>query len=192
MISSKVEERLKEVLGTENYDYATAVVTYSEAKSLEYIYSGMAEFRDSLTHIKRAIFSEKEDKSLEELDLAFEHIRRAAVESIQLYVENKFKDISDRAYSPKRKYWLSGTKRMDLNEFRNREKKIKEYLFMAREAKPHKEWQKSIACFKKVEEELEELDGLLPTDKQLNYNISENILLIFGIILGFILCYVIK
>ena len=37
MISPKVEEKMKEVLGTENYDYATAVVTYSEAKSLEYI-----------------------------------------------------------------------------------------------------------------------------------------------------------
>jgi len=190
MISPRVEEKLMEVLGPTNYDYATAVITYSEVKSLEYIYSGMAEFRDALTHIKRAIYNENEEKSLEELDLAYEHIRRAAVESMQSYVENKFKDIIDRAYSPKRIFWIYGTKTFNLKEFKEKEKEIKEYLYKAREAKPHKEWQKAISYFKKIEDELEELDKIIPTEKQLNYTLSENILLIIGIIIGYFIAYV--
>ena len=96
-LSPAVFEELKGVLG-EKYDYATSVVTYAEVQSLEFNYTGMAEFRDALTHFKRAIYEENEDLALDELNSTFEHIRRAAVESMQEYIESKYTNVRKRIY----------------------------------------------------------------------------------------------
>ena len=88
-LSPVVYEQLKEVLG-EKYDYASTVVTYAEVQSLEFNYTGMAEFRDALTHVKRAIYLDDIAEAQDELNSASEHIRRAAVESMQEYIESRY------------------------------------------------------------------------------------------------------
>ncbi|MBW2621193.1 MAG: hypothetical protein JRC56_07690, partial [Deltaproteobacteria bacterium] len=142
-ISPQVQQKLIEVL-SENYDYATYVVTYAEIKSLEFNYTGMAEFRDALTHVKRAIYAENEDLALDELNSTFEHIRRAAVESMQEYIESKYTHIRKRIYLSKLKSILARYKTPDKKVITNLEAIIKENLFYGREAKPRKEWKEAI------------------------------------------------
>ena len=191
MLSDRVQDRLKTVLSNEYYGYSIAVVGYSETRSLQYNYIGMAEFRDALTHVKRAIYAEKEDDALSELDSASEHIRRAAVESIQQYVETRFNEIRERIYDPLPFIYIIFLKRkFNLGEIRERESKIKDYINSGRALKPNTEWKEAISYFKKAEEELEILDKELPLNKQLNYSKVEFFLMIFYVCLGVVLARV--
>jgi len=189
--SALLIEELKKVLSDENYDYAAAVVTYSEAKSLDFNYTGMAEFRDALTHIKRAIYSDDEKKVSEELTSSFEHIRRAAVESMQEYVEVKYAEIRRRIYLSNLKSILARYKKPNKEDIMASENIIKDNISNGREAKPRKAWQVAIGYFKKAEAELEKLDKIVPKQEELDYRYSETvqtfILVLFGIIIGFFL-----
>ncbi|MCX6690852.1 MAG: hypothetical protein NTW33_02065 [Methanoregula sp.] len=98
--SDLVLEKIRDVLSDDNYGFATAVVTYCETMSLTLNYIGMSEFRDALTHIQRVVNAENETIVAEELNSAYEHIRRAAVESYQDYVEKQFFDLERRIKSP--------------------------------------------------------------------------------------------
>lgn len=71
-----VLDKLKFVLSEDVFDYATTAYIYSETKSLTYNYVGMSEFRDALTHVKRAVNSENEQKVVSEMDSAFEPINQ--------------------------------------------------------------------------------------------------------------------
>ena len=85
----------------------------------------MAEFRDALTHIKRALVLEDEEKAILEINSAAEHIRWAAVESIQDYVESKFKNVRDRAYTPIPINYLILHKNPDIKLIKEKENIIK-------------------------------------------------------------------
>lgn len=108
----KVLAVLKDVLG-EKYDYAISVVTYVEVKSLEFNYTGMAEFRDALTHVKRAMYANDELTALEELNSTSEHIRRAAVESMQEYVETRYVNLRRRMYLPSSYWFIHSNKKIN-------------------------------------------------------------------------------
>ncbi|KAF5434065.1 hypothetical protein C5S39_00065 [Candidatus Methanophagaceae archaeon] len=140
-LSPKLYKKLKETLG-DNYQYATQVVTYAEVQGSEFEYTGMAEFRDALTHVKRAIDTDDESKAFNELNSASEHIRRAAVESMQEYVEGKYASIKrSRSY-------LNVRNREHISKL---ERKIKENIFHGRNAKPYKHWREAIGYFKEAE-----------------------------------------
>lgn len=189
-ISPELESKIKEVLG-ENFDYAVSVVAYSETKSLIYNYIGMAEFRDALTHVKRAVFAEDENIAISEMDSAAEHIRRAAVESMQEYVETRYKSVRDRAYTSTLKYYFIFHKAPNTKLIKEKEELIKSYIYKGREAKPQKNWMEAIAFFTKAEEELIKLDIILPTKKQLNSGLADVITALIYIIIGVVLAYVI-
>lgn len=189
MISSEVEKNLQIVLG-ESYDYAISAVAYSETKSLTYNYIGMAEFRDALTHIKRALISKDEKESISEINSAAEHIRRAAVESIQEYVESKYKNVKDRAYTPMPIYYLIFHKTPDIKLIKEKENVIKNCIYKGREAKPSKHWEESITYFLEAEKELEELEKIIPPVRQLNFVSSEILILFFMIFVGIFLTVV--
>lgn len=184
LVISKFFEQLKEILSEDNYDYAAAVVTYAEAKSNQFNYTGMAEFRDALTHIKRAIYSNDEVLIIDELNSSFEHIRRAAVESMQEYVELRYTDIRKRMYLSNITYLFTRFKKPEKNELMASEKIIKENIAKGREAKPRKAWQASIGYFKKAEDELDKLDLILPTQDEINLRSSETIQTIIFVIVG--------
>jgi len=189
-IPPQIQQKLKEVL-SENYDYATYVVTYAEIKSLEFNYTGMAEFRDALTHIKRAIYAENEDLALDELNSTFEHIRRAAVESMQEYIESKYTNVRKRIYLSHLKSVLARYKTPNKKEVTNLEENVKKNIFHGREAKPRKEWKEAIGYFKVAEDALDKLDEILPKMEELDYRYSETaqaiFILIIGIVIGVIL-----
>ena len=94
--SEAILSHIKDVLSDEKYGYAAAVVTYCEAKSRKFLYSGMAEFRDALSHIQRALNAKNEKTLFEETNSASEHIRRAGVESMQEYIESRYDDFDKR------------------------------------------------------------------------------------------------
>lgn len=150
-LSPKVYHKLLEVLG-EDYQYATQVVTYSEVQGCGYDYVGMAEFRDALTHVKRAIDTDDENVAFEELNSVSEHIRRAAVESMQEYVEDKYASI-------KRRLYLNVKNRKRIFEL---EQNIKKNIYHGREAKPSKKWREAIGYFKEAEILLHQLDKEAP------------------------------
>ena len=150
-LSPKIYKKLLEVLG-DNYQYATQVVTYSEVQGSEFEYMGMAEFRDALTHVKRAISAADESKAFDELNSASEHIRRAAVESMQAYVESKYASI-------KRRLLLNMVNKRHISEL---EGEIKENIIKGRSAKPVKDWKEAIGYFKKAEKILDQLEDEVP------------------------------
>lgn len=179
-LSPDVLKYLKEVLG-ENYDYAISVVTYTEVQSLEFNYTGMAEFRDALTHVKRAIYTSDSMKAMEELNSASEHIRRAAVESMQEYVETWFVNIRRRLYLPTI-YWLKNK-----SDIASLQQTVKDNIKMGRELKPAKKWQEAIACFKKAEDALAQLEQKIPSiDERIELAKS-----LFYVVVGFIFGYLI-
>lgn len=179
--SSEIIEELKELLG-EKYDYATSVVTYAEVQSLEFNYTGMAEFRDALTHIKRAIYEESEKNALGEINSASEHIRRAAVESMQEYVESRYVNFRRNLYIPS-SYWLKRN-RSEINEL---EMKLKDCIRLGREVKPSKKWRESISYFKQAEDILEQLEKEVPSINERLERIKFLIFLTIALLTGYLI-----
>lgn len=147
----------------------------------------MLEFRDALTHIKRALFFEDERHALLEINIVSEHIRRAAGDSIQNYVESKFEKIRDRVDTPLPIYYLILYKNPDIKLIKKKENFIKSCIHKGLEAKPKKDWRKSVAYFHEAEKELDELEKILPPIRQLHFTSLELSLVITSIIIGFLL-----
>lgn len=186
-------KKLKDVLSNENYGYSSAVVTYCETKGLIYSYGGMSEFRDALTHVYRALQTTNEDEISDELNSCYEHIRRAAVESIQEYVETKYYKVRRVTESRGLKVLFSSIltfKKIDWKNVKISENSIREKILMGREAKPRKAWQEAIGYFKQAETEIEELEAKLPTIQEINsrYNAVTLIaIIILSVYIGFVL-----
>lgn len=81
-ISPIVDSKLKWILD-DAYQLARNSVIYSEVVMGGLNYSGIAELRDVLDHIQRALDTDNEEDALKDLEAAYEHIRRGAVESLQ-------------------------------------------------------------------------------------------------------------
>jgi hypothetical protein len=165
--SEFILEKLRSVLSEDVFDYATTTYIYSETKSLTYNYIGMSEFRDALTHVKRAVNADSEQKVTSEMESAFEHIRRAAVESMQFYVETKFFDLRNRLKNPFLYLFIS-TYKLDWKNIRRTEEEVKELLACARDSKPKTEWREAIGFFYKAETEIEKLDEIIPSKEQIS------------------------
>lgn len=182
-LSPEILKNLREVLG-ENYEYAISVVTYTEVQSLEFNYTGMAEFRDALTHVKRAIYTNDSAKALEELNSASEHIRRAAVESMQEYVETRYVNIRRRLYFPT-KYWFKNKE-----DIAGLEEKVKDNIRRGRELKPVKKWQEAISCFKNAEDAMAQLEQKIPSIDERIYLAKSVTYIIAGLIVGYLIAII--
>lgn len=156
-----VLKKIKDVLSDDNFGYATAVITYCETKSLILNYVGMAEFRDALTHIQRAVNTTDSEVISSELNSAHEHIRRAAVESMQDYVERRYYILRQRIRNPYL-YLFRVAYTLDWKKLNKSDEIIKNNILCGREAKPKKEWQEAIGFFFKAEEEIEKIDAIIP------------------------------
>lgn len=182
--SPQVLENLKDVLG-EKYDYAISVVTYTEVKSLEFNYTGMAEFRDALTHVKRAVYTNDERNALEELSSASEHIRRAAVESMQEYVETRYVNLRRRMYLPSM-YWF----RRNSKRIKELESELKKNIIDGRSVKPSKKWRESIGYFTNAERILDKLEREIPTIDERIYLAKSFIYIVTGLVIGYLIAII--
>ncbi len=90
-LSPKILSKLNELL-EDVYPIARDSVIYAEVVTGEFNYVGMAELRDVLDHIKRALNTADEEEALKDLEAAYEHLRRGAVESIQRAATKTFFD----------------------------------------------------------------------------------------------------
>lgn len=178
-LSPKVYQKLLEVLG-DDYQYATQVVTYSEVQGCGFDYVGMAEFRDALTHVRRAIYATDDSVAFDELNSISEHIRRAAVESIQEYVEDKYVSIKRRSY-------LNVKNKKRVSEL---EQNIKQNIFRGRESKPFKEWREAIGYFKQAETLLDELDNELPLIDERVDQVKLGVYILIAAITGYLIAII--
>lgn len=181
ILSPSISKKLKELLG-EKYDYAVAVIIYTEVKSLEFNYSGMAELRDALHHVKKAIFAENDTEALDEINNASDHIRRAATESMEDYIESRFINFIRRKSLPGL-YWSKYNKA----KLKDLENQLKEYIYQGRLAKPSKEWEQSIAYFKKAEVILDQLDEEIPSINEKKIKLKIFVYVLIGIFTGYLL-----
>ena len=90
-LSDQVETKLSWILD-DAYPLARSSVIYAEVITGELNYSGIAELRDVLDHIHRALETENVTDALNDLEAAYEHIRRGAVESVQRAATKTFFD----------------------------------------------------------------------------------------------------
>ena len=177
VIAPDVLEELRKVLG-EDYSYATSVVTYAEVQSLEFNYTGMAEFRDALTHVKRAIYENDEKKALDEINSVSEHIRRAAVESMQEYIESRYVNFRRNLYFP---YSLLKN-RVKTDDLEN---ELKLCIIKGRDAKPSKKWRESIGYFKKAEDILVQLEDKIQLPTKNRWNTKVLFYLFVALLIGY-------
>ena len=84
-----IQELLSDV-----YPLARQTLIYAETITGEMEYKGAGEFRDVLEHIKRAIVdAENDDEARDDITEAYEHLRRAAVESAQRAVSKSYAEM---------------------------------------------------------------------------------------------------
>lgn len=74
-LSPKVLSALTELLD-EVYPLARDAVIYAEIMTGEFNYVGIAELRNVLEHIRRALNTADEEEALRDLEAAHEHLRR--------------------------------------------------------------------------------------------------------------------
>lgn len=90
-LSPKVLSALTELLD-EVYPLARDAVIYAEIMTGEFNYVGIAELRDVLEHIRRALNTADEEEALRDLEAAHEHLRRGGVESVQRAATKTYSD----------------------------------------------------------------------------------------------------
>lgn len=90
-LSIAVTEKLSELLEV-HYPVARQSMIYAEVVTGEFNYIGVAELRDVLDHIKRAVNASDEENALNDIADAHEHVRRCAVESVQRAATKTFFD----------------------------------------------------------------------------------------------------
>jgi len=146
--SENIIKNLKEIL-----DYPLQVsqnsFVFAEIVTGELVYVGMAEFRDAITHISRALWADDEVEALRKIDEAFEHIRRAGVESIEWAAAKRFEYVRRVIETPSFLFKLIFLK--NKKEALQIERQIKKLFIEGREKKSRKDkWIEAILDYKKA------------------------------------------
>lgn len=169
VLSEKVAETLKEVLDYPLQGSQNAFV-YAEVVTGELVYEGMGEFRDAITHISRALWIADEEEALRNLDEAFEHIRRAGVESIEWAAARQFEYVKRIIQTPSFIFRLIFFKRK--SEVLEIERQIRRLLLEGREKKSRKDkWVEAILDYKKAIEKTDKLYEMCPSKLEYRYRI---------------------
>lgn len=159
--SEKVIEKIKEILDNP-LRVSQNAFTFSEIVTGELVYVGMAEFRDAITHISRALWTDDEDEALRDIDEAFEHIRRAGVESIQWAAAKRFKEVKKIIETPSFIFRLIFFKKK--KEILEIEREVRKLLVEGREKKSNKKkWTEAILAYKEAIELTDKIYELCPT-----------------------------
>lgn len=167
--SENIIEILKEIL-----DYPLQVsqnsFVFAEIVTGELVYVGMAEFRDAITHISRALWADDEAETMRNIDEAFEHIRRAGVESIEWAAARRFEYVKRVIETPSFLFKLIFLK--NKKEALQIERQIKKLFIKGREKKSRKDkWIEAILDYKQAIEKTDELYRLCPSKVEYRYRI---------------------
>ena len=146
-LSPPITKELSELLEV-YYPIARHSMIYSEVVMGEFNYLGVAELRDVLDHIKRAVNTSNEEEALKDIEAAHEHVRRCAVESMQRAATKTFFDAMQVIRYP---HWTYKILLLDVpDKKRGRELRMKamKYIASGRSHKSDKsQWIASIKEF---------------------------------------------
>lgn len=170
-ISPITESKLKWVLD-DAYPLARHSVIYSEVVTGELNYSGIAELRDVSDHIQRALDTDNEEDALKDLEAAYEHIRRGAVESLQRAATKTFFDAIQVIRYPNFMYKILLYEVPDKGQIRDLRMKAMEKIANGRSHKSDKgKWKNSIEDFKDAIDASNEIINKLPDKAEFRFRL---------------------
>lgn len=171
-ISDKVLPKIMQILN-EKYPIARTSVIYAEVVTGELNYVGIAELRDVLDHLQRALNnSDSEEEALMDLDAAYEHIRRGAVESVQRAATKTFCDALKVIIYPNWMYKVLLLEVPDKGKVRELRMDAMEKIARGRSHKSDKgKWTESIKDFKDAIDSSFKIIDMNPTKVQVRFQV---------------------
>lgn len=159
--SPRIIRELEEILDRP-LNVSQEAFVFAEIVTGDMVYVGMAEFRDAVFHISRALQTDSEDEALSNLDAAFEHIRRAGVESVEWAAARRYKEVKRIIQTP---FFLS---KLILGKRKEKilliERQVRKLLIDGRKKKSEKgRWVEAIRDYKLAIEKTDKLYELCPT-----------------------------
>lgn len=191
-ISPNIESKLKRILD-DAYPIARNSVIYAEIVTGELNYSGIAELRDVLDHIQRALNMDNEKDALKDLESAYEHVRRGAVESVQRAATKTYFDAIKVIRYPNWLYKVLLLEVPDKGEVRDLRMKAMEKIAKGRSHKSDKgKWKESIKDFKDAVDASFKIIDMNPTKAQVRFQLFViicGLVTISSLIFAFLLFY---
>ena len=180
-ISQNTESKLKWVLD-DAYPLARHSVIYSEVVMGELNYTGIAELRDALDHIQRALDTDNEKEALKDLESAYEHIRRGAVESLQRAATKTFFDALQVIKYPHWTYKILFLEVPDKGHVRDLRMKAMEKIASGRSQKSNKgKWKNAIKDFEDAIDASIEITNTNPTKVEFRFQLLTIVAIIITI-----------
>ena len=188
-LSPDVLSRIREIMG-HSYHVSRDAIIYSEVVTGEMNYKGMGEMRDVLEHLQRAINTDSEEDSLHDLTEAYEHMRRAAVESVQRAATKEYFEALKAIRVPSLALRLSLLEVPDKGKVRELRMEAMNKISEGRSNKADKDnWVKSIEDFKTAIDNCFELKDMFPSNIEVKYRLMN---LSFGVITLISLIYAVS
>lgn len=168
-LSAAVTKKLSELLEGA-YPVARNSLIYAEVVTGEFNYLGVAELRDVLDHIKRAVSTSDEEEALKDIEAANEHIRRCAVESVQRAATKTFFDALKVVRYP---HWIYKVLLLDLPDkerIRDLRMTAMEKIASGRSHKSDKsQWITSLKDFETAIDSCFEIIDMCPSKNQIRF-----------------------
>lgn len=185
-LSPKVLTTLREIMG-HPYHLSRDAIIFSEVVTGELNYKGMGELRDVLEHLQRTINTNNEDEALDDLTEAFEHMRRAAVESVQRAATKEYFETLQAIRTPSLAFRAAFLEVPDKGKVRELRMDAMKKIATGRSNKADKDkWESSIGDFKSAIENCFELKDMFPSNIEVKYRI---LTILFGLITTISLLY---
>lgn len=187
-ISPNIESKLKWMLD-DAYPIARHSVIYAEVVTGELNYSGIGELRDVLDHIQRALDMDNEEDALKDLEAAYEHIRRGAVESLQRAATKTYFDALKVIRYPNWLYKVLLLEVPDKGRVRDLRMQAMEKIANGRSHKSDKgKWKESIKDFEDAVDASFKIIDMNPTKNRVRFQIF---VIICGLVTIFSLAFAI-
>lgn len=170
-ISPNMESKLKWMLN-DAYPIARQSMIYAEVVTGELNYSGIGELREVLDHIQRALDTDNEEDALTDLEAAYEHIRRGAVESLQRAATKTYFDALKVIKYPNWMYKILLLEVPDKGQIRDLRMKAMEKIANGRLHKSDKgKWKEAIKDFKDAVDASNGIIDNLPTKAKFRFHL---------------------
>ncbi|MCJ7445757.1 MAG: hypothetical protein MUO26_14760 [Methanotrichaceae archaeon] len=178
-LSPAVLERITTIF-KEVYPFSRDATIYAEVVSGQSQIKGITELRDALEHLNRAITTEDEECALDNLTEAYEHLRRAGIESVQRAATKLYWECLEAIKTPSIIYKLAFLEVPDNNRIRELRMNAMRKIADGRMHKSDRNtWIQSIHEFTEAIEYCFELKDMIPSKKDAKFRILG---LVFGII----------
>jgi hypothetical protein len=174
----KIRELLEVV-----YPISRDATIYAEVVTGEMNYKGMGELRDVLEHLHRALSVDDEECALDNITEAYEHLRRAGVESVQRAATKLYWDCLECMKTPSILYKLAFLDVPDIGKVRELRMNAMRKIADGRKHKSSRDtWAEAIEDYSEAIEYCFELRDMFPSTKDAKYRVFGLVGIIIGIL----------